>query len=80
MIVSLGAYVPGTLVGFASTIFFELRKRNTINYINAFYRNDGVLTPITIAGCDFDCNLSDFKNIVSNLIITVEEWYDVCES
>ncbi|KAJ8941207.1 hypothetical protein NQ314_010465 [Rhamnusium bicolor] len=80
ILISLGAYIPGTLPGFASTIFFELREINGIHYINIFYRNDGILIPITVAGCNFDCNLTDFKNIVSNLIISVEEWYAVCKS
>lgn len=79
---SLGAYNASEIPGFASTIYFELRSSSDQNYINIYYSNFSGVTPVpvTVAGCDFNCDLEDFKNILANITITADEWYDLCDA
>lgn len=76
---TLGAFSP-PLPGFASAIYFELRGTNSQNYINIYYSNSAGVepAPVTLAGCDFDCSLQDFKNILGNRTITPDEWQALC--
>ncbi|KAJ8961913.1 hypothetical protein NQ318_021532 [Aromia moschata] len=71
---TLGAFDPPVAPPFASTIYIEFREINETNYINVYYKSDGDAEPITIAGCDFDCNFDDFKSLVSNRTITPDQW------
>ncbi|KAJ8921927.1 hypothetical protein NQ315_008561 [Exocentrus adspersus] len=79
---SLGAYNPVHAPGFASTIYFELREGPRQNYINMYYSNSAGAPPepISLAGCGFNCNLRDFKNILRNRTITPDEWNELCNA
>ncbi|KAJ8982319.1 hypothetical protein NQ317_006664 [Molorchus minor] len=76
---TLGAYdnIPPN---FASTIYFELRERNGTNFINIYYKNYGDPERITVSGCNFDCELEDFRTLVSNYTITSDEWTELCDT
>ncbi|XP_018561967.1 prostatic acid phosphatase [Anoplophora glabripennis] len=78
---SLGAY-PSSVPGFASTIYFELRQTRRSNYINIYYIkvSGAEPEPITLAGCGFNCDLRDFKSILSNRTITPDEWTELCNA
>ncbi|KAJ8961914.1 hypothetical protein NQ318_021533, partial [Aromia moschata] len=77
---TLGAFEPYLAPNFASTLYFELRQENETNYINLYYKNYGDAQPITISGCDFDCSFDEFKTLISNRTLTVDQWYTLCES
>ncbi|XP_050508473.1 testicular acid phosphatase homolog [Diabrotica virgifera virgifera] len=68
--------------GFASSIFFELKKSKTNGpyYVNTFYKPSVEQTPIPInvAGCDLDCDLDEFKNIFRDLRLSAGQWYSEC--
>lgn len=74
---TLGAYERHQ-PSYASSLFFELHKRNGQCYLNIYYKNNDVI-PITLAGAEFDCKLSKFKNILSKYIITKDEFYARCK-
>ncbi|KAJ8961912.1 hypothetical protein NQ318_021531 [Aromia moschata] len=77
---TLGAFEPPLVPNFASTIYIELREQNGTNLINVYYKNYDGPEQIIIKGCDFNCNLQDFKSIVDNFAISPEEWYQICET
>ncbi|XP_018561248.1 prostatic acid phosphatase-like [Anoplophora glabripennis] len=78
---TLGAY-PSAVPGFASTIYFELRQTRRMNYINIYYIkvSGAEPEPITLSGCGFNCDLRDFKSILSNRTITPDEWTELCSA
>lgn len=54
---------------FSSSIYFELWKGKESAYIRVYFKNTDVLYPLIIDGCDFNCELKDFKRIFKNYII-----------
>jgi lysosomal acid phosphatase len=63
---------------YASTILFELRRSSSDYYVNVFYRNSSQLQKITLKGCDFDCKLTDFVDILKPVLISRDEWDVEC--
>lgn len=59
----------------ASSIFFELRKKNGEHYINVYYKQDQVV-PIVIAGASFNCKLNEFEELLNHYMISKEEFYE----
>ncbi|KAK9886481.1 hypothetical protein WA026_016764 [Henosepilachna vigintioctopunctata] len=64
---------------FASTILFELRKRqDNTTYLNLFYKNSSNPIQLCLKGCDLDCNLDKFIEILKPIIISPREWEEEC--
>lgn len=64
---------------FSSSIYFELRKLKEVAYINVYFKNGNLIIPIIIDGCDFNCNLKDFKNLMKEYIIDDETFNKECQ-
>lgn len=65
---------------FAATILFELRKRNdNSTYLRLFYKNSTEPVQLRLRGCDLDCNLNDFIQILKPIIVDSKTWRDECE-
>lgn len=69
-------------IQFASSIIFELRQDEETGdfFINTFYKPsvEEEEIPLSVRKCDIDCKLEDFKDRVSHLLLTEEEWYKTC--
>ncbi|KAJ8977039.1 hypothetical protein NQ317_017713 [Molorchus minor] len=63
---------------FASSLIFELRQNAETTYVNAYYKRESEAVPITLKGCDFNCNLADLKSAFSNIVISEAEWLIKC--
>lgn len=61
----------------ASSIFFELWKKNGEHYVNVYYKNEK-LVPVTIAGGDFNCKLNHFKRLLGPYFISKDDFYKDC--
>lgn len=72
----LGAY-KRHLPEFACSIYFELRKIDDEPYVNVYYKNDEA-DPVTIDGCEFNCKLDDFKEVLKKYIINVDMFLEEC--
>lgn len=64
---------------FSSSMYFELWKSEKLEYINVYLKNEDLLIPIKIAGCEFNCNLSEFKNLFSKYIIDDDTFRKECQ-
>lgn len=62
----------------ASSLFFELHHINGDQYIRIYYRNEGKTIPLKLKGIGYQCELSQFKKVFRQYIITVEEFYKKC--
>lgn len=62
---------------YASTLLFEL-KYNGEYYVNVLYKNSSVPQNITIKGCTFNCNFTDFIKILSPITLTLDQWEYEC--
>ncbi|XP_056629788.1 prostatic acid phosphatase-like [Diorhabda sublineata] len=69
---SLGAFDPPYPPDFASSIYFELRKKNGKFYVNVFSKNNNDFKPVSIRGCDLDCPLSEVRARLSDILIDVK--------
>ncbi|KAJ8972000.1 hypothetical protein NQ314_000431 [Rhamnusium bicolor] len=65
---------------YASTILFELRKRNNgKTYVNIFYKNSSEPLELRLNPCDVDCDLANFIAILKPVTITLDEWEIECK-
>lgn len=64
---------------FASTILFELHRINDKFHLNLFYKNTSEPQKILLKGCEFDCDLDEFREILKPLVINLKEWERECE-
>lgn len=65
---------------YTSAVIIELRTsiaRGT--FVNIFYKNSSVATPITLPTCTFDCSLEAFHGILAPLMVSPSDWYVECE-
>lgn len=65
---------------FSSSIYFELWKLEEIYYINVYFKNGDWVYPLQINGCDFNCTLNEFKNLMKNYIIDEQTFNKECFS
>lgn len=77
---TLGAFDKPHQPAFTSTLYFELRNNSGSRFINIYYRDDwqDFFEPITISGCSFNCNLNDFKTVLSDYLIDLDTWDTEC--
>lgn len=73
----MGAY-ERHLPDYGSSIFLELRRKNGTHYLNVIYRQNEDVA-VNVQGQDFDIKFEDFKNLLSDIVITKEEFYKECE-
>lgn len=65
---------------FAATIIFEQRKRtNNSTYLNLFYKNSSNPIQLCLKGCELDCDLKTFVEIMKPIIVNPETWRNECE-
>ncbi|XP_074041696.1 lysosomal acid phosphatase-like [Leptinotarsa decemlineata] len=78
---ALGAYEPHAPY-YASSIYFELRQANFgVYHVNIYYKQKDVIQKITPRGCfQFDCNLNNLKNQLSDVLINSDTWAEECAS
>lgn len=63
---------------FSSSIYFELWKLEETSYINVYFKNGDWVYPLQINGCDFNCALNEFKNLMKNYIIDEQTFRKEC--
>lgn len=65
---------------YASTILFELRKRNNgRSYVNIFYKNTTEPRQLHLKACDLNCDLADFVAVLKPITINLDEWEQACK-
>ncbi|XP_044763019.1 prostatic acid phosphatase-like [Coccinella septempunctata] len=65
---------------FAATIIFELRQRvDNSTYLNLFYKNSTNPVQLHLKGCELDCDLNRFVELMKPIIIDPETWRMECE-
>nr|CAI5868354.1 unnamed protein product [Callosobruchus analis] len=57
---------------FASSVILELRERDGKRFINGYYKPDQTLHPITLKGCQFDCDYEEFKMLMKD--VRLDKW------
>ncbi|KAF5285088.1 hypothetical protein FQA39_LY16777 [Lamprigera yunnana] len=65
---------------YAATILLELRTKNNNYYLNVFYKNSSDPQKMVLKGCEFDCPLNKFLEIIEPIRITPEAWDFACQS
>lgn len=65
---------------FAATVLFELRRRgDDSTYLNLFYKNSSNPIQLRLGGCELDCDLSRFVEIMRPILVDPETWRNECE-
>lgn len=64
---------------YSSTVLFELYRRNTSEYyLKIFYKNSSIPLEIHVAGCDFNCPLEQFVDLLRPIAVSVKQWEKEC--
>ncbi|KAJ8956334.1 hypothetical protein NQ318_015072 [Aromia moschata] len=63
---------------YASSVIFELRKGPVTPFVNLFYDNTVEIANITLANCRFNCDLSEFREIVAPVRMNLARWREEC--
>lgn len=63
---------------YASLILFELRKADSLYYINLLYKNSSEVQNLTVKGCIFDCPFDEFRRVLQPVTIDVKRWEKEC--
>ncbi|XP_060533546.1 prostatic acid phosphatase-like [Cylas formicarius] len=75
---SMGVYNDAA-PDFASTVIWELRSLNQEFFINVLFKNrTAVAEELKVPGCDFNCNLDDFRKIMDGGTVDVDTWNAEC--
>ncbi|KAI4454705.1 acid phosphatase-related [Holotrichia oblita] len=65
---------------YSSTILFELRSKSPEGlFVNIYYKNSTQPQAMTLNGCNFDCPIDKFINLLSPIALTHEEWKKECK-
>lgn len=63
---------------FASMLIFELIKKDDQHYVQVFLKENDDIRKIPIRNCEDDCSLEDFKQIIGPIMISLDEWNEMC--
>ncbi|KAL3270630.1 hypothetical protein HHI36_021163 [Cryptolaemus montrouzieri] len=64
---------------FASTILFELRRKfDNSTYLNLFYKNSSNPIQLCLKGCQLDCDLGRFIEILEPITVDPKRWKEEC--
>ncbi|CAG9864599.1 unnamed protein product [Phyllotreta striolata] len=73
-----GCFDPPHVPEFTSSIWIELKKNSTMDYVNVWYKNGANLTKLSVNGCDLNCPYAQFKQNIRDYIIDSDKWSEYC--
>lgn len=66
---------------YASTVLFELHKttaQNSYYYLNVYYKNSSIPQEMQVEGCDFNCPLDKFVELLQPVALPLKQWEKEC--
>lgn len=63
---------------YSSTVLFELRKTGENYYLNVFYKNSSEPQKMLVEGCDFNCPLEKFVELLKPIALPLKQWEREC--
>ncbi len=82
LMVALGIYDSSQPPPYNSALFFELHKnsQDSSTWIKVFYKSNpnGIAKEIPLPNCPSPCTLSDFKNMLTPILVDDTTWDSIC--
>ncbi|XP_028149452.2 lysosomal acid phosphatase [Diabrotica virgifera virgifera] len=77
---TFGAFDEPYSPAFASTIYIELRQRESDDlFVNVYSKNNDDIKKISVRNCASDCPFAQFKEQLSNVVLDVGTFKEMCK-